>query len=79
VKGWNIVKIQVQKENMRKSLKSKSERSTSTRLEVRTYMTNMFRIVFTQGTEDIITSNIPTTGKAIIMFMRNAPLRGYPL
>jgi hypothetical protein len=74
-----MVKIQVQKENMKKGLKSNSEGSTSTRLEVRTYMTNMFRVIFTQRTEDIVTSNIPMTREAIIMFMRNAPLRGYPL
>jgi hypothetical protein len=73
------VKIQVQKENIKKGLKLNLERPTSTRLEIRTYMTNMFRVIFTQGTKDIVTSDIPTTRETIIMFMRNAPLRGYPL
>jgi hypothetical protein len=64
---------------MKKSLKSNLEVSTSTRLEVRAYMTNIFRVIFTQGTEDIVTRNVPTTGKAIVVLMRNAPFRGYPL
>jgi hypothetical protein len=77
----NIVKIQVQKENIKKlqSLKPNSERPTSTRLKVRAYMTNMFRIIFTQGTENVITRNLSTTRETIIMFMGNTPLRGYPL
>jgi hypothetical protein len=47
IKRTDIVKLQVQKENIRKGLKSILERPTSTRLEIRIYMTNMFRIIFT--------------------------------
>jgi hypothetical protein len=77
----NIVKIQVQKENIRKlqGLKPNSERPTSTRLKVMAYMTNMFRVVFTQGTENVITRDLSMTRETIIMLMRNTPLRGYPL
>jgi hypothetical protein len=66
----SIIKLQVQKSN--------SERPTSTRLEVRTYMTKMLGIIFTQGTEKVITRNLPTTKKTVVMLMGNTPLRGYP-
>jgi phage baseplate assembly protein W len=56
----NIVKLQVQKENIRESMKSILERPTSTRLEIRTYVANMFRIIFTQGAENIVTRDLST-------------------
>jgi hypothetical protein len=49
---------------------------TSTRLEVRTYMTNMLGVIFTQSTEEIVTRSLSTTRETVIMLMRDAPLRG---
>jgi hypothetical protein len=45
---------------------------------MRTYMTDMLRVIFTQSAEEIVTRNLPTTKERVVVLMGDAPLRGYP-
>jgi hypothetical protein len=70
IRKTSMIKLQVQVQE--------SIGYTSTRLEIRTHMTDMLRVVFTQGTKQIVTRNLSTTRETVIVLMGNAPLRGYP-